>query len=948
MEIKPVMINVHYDMNAELYERTLPVKNIEEVNKIHFDYINNCWYTFNHYKNYSSIKGEITYGQIGFKVIKQDQEKISGETIYLKNDEGIEKKLFFDEVTNIWFELSKFKINKQKKLLEYSSEKRDQIAGLNQAGNLTPILKSSSGQTIQEGKTVLFLPSSISIDDYQIMVAEIFKVYIDLLRDRHSKVKVGKQQTKALDWIKEIVSKIENPINRINREPSENFNIAISNDKVHHNETRYNPAVEIQKRMFLGKDKVRRPIIYREINTYENRVIKQFLMSLKFYVDLYLNEKLIKTKKLSIESELNILKEKSNFLKDFNDNDLQELSEESVQSDKEFKHREEILQKQVRNIICQTKSNKNDTIDIKLEFQVNSTSKSTKYDLYNDQIKTIYSTNWIEKINDWNLYLISYSYFNAKNEEITVNANTTAKFSKKFELKINANKVKDHLPLLKYFKKLENSSNTNNFIISGKVQKNANFINNSDVDLVGIDNGNSYKEYNFEFLEMQKILVNQNEIDFSNNDSIIELVRYLLPFDLKYAKELDYYMQNKLKIISYQQQQDLKDQMLNIDSEMKEYEQILKKVSNLLSLKMFEEIEFTKYDSLKPTQLFLHDANYRSVWEVLKLNEYLYTPSIITKNKKNLISITNVNDIYELWSFMKMYLLLTDELGWGTKDKKSLSTQIELFISGRTNKKKKNLDEFKVNLTKTDYTLELCYNPQLPRFNKVTLRPDYRFILKKINDPFSQLTVYLDAKYRNYNEQTEKAWINDIKEVAIEKYLRSNPSEKVLKGDLSFILHCDNEFGAEKEREGTSYSAAYDGRFLSNNENIFLHEKESNYKDIFLTSEEYGHRTGSIYMTPQSTFSFVNWFRMIMEYHIGDYETCWKCGSPQEKVIITESSTEKGYPKYYLECKTCGDFWVKVHCRNGHQLIKHTNNFHQQKKSSNSWYVICPICFNGR
>ncbi|MDZ5711372.1 nuclease domain-containing protein [Jeotgalibacillus haloalkalitolerans] len=946
MEIKPIMINVHYDKNAELYERMLPVINIEEVAEIQFDPINECWYTFNHYQNYSVIEEEVVYAQIGFKVIRNGHEKKSEEVMYIKNDEGVNKKLFLYK--DVWFELSKFKFNKKKKRIEYSSEKRDQIAGLNQSGNLIPILKTLSGQTIKDGKNVLFLPSSISLDNYRIMVADIFYVYIDLLRDSHSNVVLSRQKTKSLEWIKEIISIIEKPINKINRNPEQNFNVRISNEKINQSEKIFDPMTLIQQEIFLGKNKIKRPVIYKEVNTYENRIIKQFLMSLKFYINLYLKEKLIDSKKLNIESELKVLKAKKDFLTSFDKNDVQQLSDIEARYDKELKKYVQNLKVNLKKTLYHTheNTNMNNMINVELKFAVTIPIKSKKTDYINGDIETEYSTEWNNSSGKWDLELISYSYQKDTSGKIVVSSKTTEKFNKKFKLQLRSKNVNEHLSLLKSFKELENNK-TYLYAISGNIQKDKEVFDFSNKDFIGKNEKGNYKKYNFLFSEIKEIYVNNNKIDLSRKYLLDDLVNELLSMDKTYAGILDKQMENRLKISSYKEQQGLRSQLSNILGEEQEYKKLYKKIKYLLSLKLFKDIEITNFEFVKATQLFLHNTDYRVVWEVLKQNKFLQTPSLFAKNNQNFISIKNVNDIYEIWSFIKMFYLLKNELGWKLEDKRSFTSEIELFLSGKNNKKK-NLNEFIVNLYKNDHELELCYNPKLPRHNQASLTPDYRFIIRNKKNPTFHLTVYLDAKYRNYREQSENAWIRDIKEVAIEKYLRTTSTDIDLKGDLSFILHCDDQFGDEKEVEGTNYSAAYDKRFQELNGNKLYLGEESNYNQVFLKREEYGHRVGSIFMTPQSTFSFIKWFRMIMEYHVGDHKTCWRCGSTHNQVIETETSTETGYPKLYLECNTCGEFWVKVHCRNGHKLIKHTNNFHQQKDNSNSWYVICPLCFQGK
>lgn len=148
----------------------------------------------------------------------------------------------------------------------------------------------------------------------------------------------------------------------------------------------------------------------------------------------------------------------------------------------------------------------------------------------------------------------------------------------------------------------------------------------------------------------------------------------------------------------------------------------------------------------------------------------------------------------------------------------------------------------------------------------------------------------------------------------------------------SGIIHCDEFVSKEKEEIFNPYNVLYNqGQFT-----IGL-------------SNQTSHRYGSIYVLPSQVHVFKNWFRMIFEYHFKEYRSCWSCGE-RNHVSIRQLVTLGGNPKYHILCKTCNEFWVKVHCRqHGHHLVKHTLNYHLQVKNQNKnrWFVVCPTCRDG-
>ncbi|MFD2215299.1 nuclease domain-containing protein [Metabacillus endolithicus] len=919
MNLTPIMINVHYDINSNKNEKLKPVEKVEKVEELKYDSINNCWYTFNHYKSYSEYAGAIRYSQIGFKGLQDVRDDF---TVYIEHDDVDKKELYLDRETGIWFELSKFKKDK------YSTSEKDQVTGLNQSGSIKVKVKQKSTDDLIEEYNIIFLPSSLEINDYKIMIAEIYNIYIDLLKNKNSSVRLNEKELLSLKWVEDVINKIEPALKYIDLNPNENFSIQLSKQKHTNDRNRFDIRAEISKSIFMGSPSVKKMGIYKDKNLYEHRVIKQFLASLKFLFELYLKENLLNIKKEQIKNELRVFEDKSNFLNDFNEKDYTALKGQVQKIDEELNKEKEDLTKKLLTINSDHNPliNMYTNINIELKFRVRSLPKNFKCELINNIVITKFETAWN---NGWDIELISYSYKNSLNERVLIQW-PHPRFSKKLKLELHSVVLKNHVYLMQALNNEEILGKE--ILINGNVYYDRAKLNQS-IDIIGTDTGvgEIFNDYNFTFFNIQSIAVSGIKRPIVKDDVMEDIVPILLN-SRDYLRNTDRLLQSKLKTTSYEQKLKLINRISLVNHEEKLYRKLDEKINNLLELSIFKEIDSLEFEKLRPTQVFLHDPYYRIIWNALKEHEYVNTISLNELNSNNYINVTNVNNIYEIWAFLKMIMILKTELGWTIRGKESLSKYIKDFL---TNKKVKTLDGFNIELNKSIYSLFISYTPHLPRTGLQPLTPDYRFILQAPNK--ESKVIYLDAKYRDYIEQGEKEWEKDIKTVAIKKYLRTKSSNPNLNGDVSFILHCDQKMGELKEKAGVSYSAAYDKNFISLDD-----ETES------LLKEEYGHKVGSIYLLPQATNSFTSWFRMIMEYHLEDFQTCWSCGELEDNVKVTLAYTERGHLKYYYECSNCNDFWVKVHCRNGHKLIKHTNNYHQQKKDTYAWYVICPVCFNGR
>lgn len=190
---------------------------------------------------------------------------------------------------------------------------------------------------------------------------------------------------------------------------------------------------------------------------------------------------------------------------------------------------------------------------------------------------------------------------------------------------------------------------------------------------------------------------------------------------------------------------------------------------------------------------------------------------------------------------------------------------------------------------------------------------------------------YLDAKYRNYQEQSSHyGWFQDINTVAIDHYLNyfhahDHPSH------ASFLIHPDVD-------DRYQFFGGYLNHTMAQNFHRVDQLFDRNPQQSF----------GSISCIPGQIRNLKAYVKMMIEYHFVEQKTpfiCWECGSTdtdiQHRVIPGSQNI-----KFHISCHSCGEFWVRTHCdRNGHKLVKHLHdNYHKEEFEHYPWYVKCPVC----
>lgn len=362
-------------------------------------------------------------------------------------------------------------------------------------------------------------------------------------------------------------------------------------------------------------------------------------------------------------------------------------------------------------------------------------------------------------------------------------------------------------------------------------------------------------------------------------------------------------------------------------NQYKNWDYVLEEIDTLLALDFFKDVKDIK-TSWKPSQIFINDLNYSLLCKTMKNLDI--EVNFLNEDKEELFRVDVSHRIYEYWVFFKMVEVLMNEQRWEIDNIEDIYNWLQ-DVNKRKNALKVVLsrslgygNDLKLTLfNNKDIFYKENYSSQLK-----SKRPDFTLVFESKK---AKKTVYIDAKYRNYKEQGRKAWVEDIKNTAIDKYIKTFwniPYGAENEPIASFIVHPDTD-------EQWTFYGGYFGRISA---------EELDWQG---RSE---HRFGSFSFTPSMESNFITFTKLLLEYHFGLYDYCWNCGEntySEDKIVKIEKTTDKGLVKYHYKCNNCGEFWVKNHCKfnKNHNLIKHVFNYHEiDPFNNNPWYVLCPEC----
>src|SRR5690625_5283541 len=254
MHIQPYMIDVEYDEQLDKLENNrLPIVQITKADALPYDAERECWYTYNHFRReiVRTTGRSIRMLQIGFSIEQVENDNLE---VCLSSLDGSKEKisLEYDKKTNIWFERLLFKVTENKKTKEKRLNWLNRITGLSNAG-LTQLIITQNSRIIYKGK-ISFLPSSISVDDYHVMINDLFRINEALIQSKNP-ISVGNKRETRAERLKQLIEQLKNPIQAINHQPQATLSFKWVKGKDERS-AKFRLRTELEKRMSPGKQQI--------------------------------------------------------------------------------------------------------------------------------------------------------------------------------------------------------------------------------------------------------------------------------------------------------------------------------------------------------------------------------------------------------------------------------------------------------------------------------------------------------------------------------------------------------------------------------------------------------------------------------------------------------------------------------------------------------------------
>lgn len=907
------MVCVKYDHTEKLVQGILPVKKVLKSEKIKYDNNHSCWIAFNYFRD-----GETRdFGQIAFRLLQMESE---GVTVCFRKPNGeYEVPLYYDETSGLWFERAHFENPKKDGEYKYKGF----INGFAHSGMINVIVKHQDVVVLTQN--VFFHASGISIEDFDEMITDLYRINESLVRGKATETSAAKVKERTARSIWDFLERIEAPLRSISNNPDRELSYRFGNIRLGEGKN-FNLKHELMLQMFPGKTNSFGMKLIGHNDIFEHQLLCQVLHSLKVYCNCF--GKAATTDRLALKSELteiygasdsqvkqNVDSERMNGdvedLLDINYGQLAERLDGEVSegiNDKK-KRLSEVLQRQKLNNYLQN------SVEMTINLKVVPESKIKWDETQGSRIQSAsyedYRKRQLEKYSYGNKQILSQSLF----YEIINYAGDARSQLMLYEAFVEAREIAN------------NSSNGYSCVqITAKVIKN----NQEDEDVIGVvDASSGKKKYWFRLVEISSISIDSHIYPFEllEEEALEDLVNVMIPqnlFEKVFARAVIGRMM------------DVSDRFKGTTDDADLYVRCEGKIEELLRLPIFKGIIMTKGLPLIPTPLFRHEPVYQIIWSAIGSLVAVVGISATNFDYRESFGVEKVEKIYQYWCLYKMINLLCGEggMGWKLENGENIYQLLEDYINYTG---KSNLYNFKAVMSMGEWKVELFHEGEIetetkhPNGDFKKVRPDYllRFYYK--NEP--EGNVFLDAKHKNYLEQPKDSLEKELLKVAITNYGKQRFRDLDGGTIASFLMHSDVKTGLEKERSGENYHAYYN----------------CNINPEYLNGgKDEAHKYGAIYMLPSITWPFRKWFGMLMEYRLGKYETCWHCGCDDIQKEI--KYTVGGFKKFHYTCKTCGEFWVKNHCghQSGHHtLIKHFNNYHKQVERDHSWYVVCPVCKDG-
>lgn len=753
--------------------------------------------------------------------------------------------------------------------------------------------------------TITFEPSSLTVSEYEEMLKDLYNIHISLLVSDESPEKIGIEGKETLTKILDNVNELEEAMQGIIKNPNKNLEL-IQGSKSVKQINKFDPKVEIQKKINPGRNFYYISQLSKTVATNENYLIKQSLTDLLNYLNMSKNSLITECTNTRSNSNEDFESELSNI----------ELEKPKISDIDSFSFN---VDKSSNSILKSTPRKLKSFFSMK-----QGTNERLSY--RNATIEVWCFRNCLKS----NFMPFSIEFKdNNKRDNSFIRTNT-----------LTSNHVLSHYLLDKFGEIIKKISTTND-------ASDKNISVEAEIEIF-----NGFRKVS----KIYNIFINNRPIASPTSD---ELKHWLVSRDY-YAEDptVDSF---RFKTSLRQREKNKMNQINSIKQRISIANDGIKVIERLLDKTLFKQIELTHRVTNVPTQLFLHNPFYIRAWNSLQNISKEIEVTIYVKEEKLRLGVLYLPDIFETWTYFKILHLLSTNMGWKLENHSDVKKKIITYYQDESDNfdKQRNFENITMaKLSLRNFQLIVTYEPRLHynvnnKIENHLLTPDILFEFyidhEKVGD------AIMDVKFRKY--ETPMNWWEDIKKVSIEKYIlrlddKVDKSYKINKASIknSSIIHSDtsldNYVYFPYDLTGNRLSESNRTHNGDNIINRIIGDLKIFYEGGVVSKVP--HKFSSLPFTPHHTYTFNNWLRMMMEFHFGEAEVCWSCGNYQN--IEKETKWTKGGARAYnLTCSNCHEFWVSTHCQNcTNKIYKHIENYHTtaSRDFRDRWNIRCPHCFH--
>lgn len=159
--------------------------------------------------------------------------------------------------------------------------------GIEKAGFFYLSIVDLQGSIIYKSDKILVKPSIISMDMYEEMVDMLLNINITLVNQEEAETYLEKDGKKVnlSEYIVNLLTKLEGDLDNINSNPTKRL-IKVEKKVSYSKIKKFSSKILLEKEIYPFKEKFLSEIVIEDLNIYENRMIYNFLLDIKKFIEI--------------------------------------------------------------------------------------------------------------------------------------------------------------------------------------------------------------------------------------------------------------------------------------------------------------------------------------------------------------------------------------------------------------------------------------------------------------------------------------------------------------------------------------------------------------------------------------------------------------------------------------------------------------------------------------